>query len=291
MTTGTGGSAGSRRRRRGGRRTARTGAGRRARGRSRPVRWYGSAGGPGSGAGGSMGSPRTLTAPRTLTERLPAGVQLVLEDDGGGLAIDPRTIGVALRRATARRPTARAACARARRSASNEDSRSSRIVTGMREARADLRGPRPGARGHRALLARRLDRQADDQLRDVLLATDASQRLGVGVDRRGAADRRQRPGAADPRFGHGEPDPPLRRGRFPGCGSSGGWYRLAAGSRRRARSPSCPREPPASSTPARRTGPATAPGEAASLTGSADGQDDPLLERRDATSPSSARGR
>ena len=138
-------------------------------------------------------------------------VELVLEDDRGGLAVHAFTIAVPLR---LRRRAAGAAAGHrdpgeirrggwraARRAASRGSPR--RVRDGLR--------PRGGGLGHRALGAARLERQPDDELRDPLLRDDPRQR--GGIVRRGQrsrpVDRRERPRRQPVALGDREADPPL----------------------------------------------------------------------------------
>ncbi len=94
-----------------------------------------------------------------------------------------------------------------RRSASNDDRRSSRRITGRPSRRGNLRGPGAGAGRHHSLGATGLDRQAHDQLADVLLQADTADRVGIGLRGCRPSHGGERPGDLDAGVGDGQADP------------------------------------------------------------------------------------
>ena len=92
-------------------------------------------------------------------------VQLVLEDDARGLAIDTRAVGISLR---PRRRAARPAAGHATQPALGLERAQALVAHRDRERERAPRRPSPTSRAacrHGPLVALRLDRQADDELR------------------------------------------------------------------------------------------------------------------------------
>lgn len=106
---------------------------------------------------------------------LRAGVELVLENDRRGLAVDPRTVRLSLR--TRWRAAGPAAFHRPD-TLLREVARQSLVPERYPDAepRADRIDPRPGDLGLTALAPRGLERQPDDDLGDVLLGDDPRER-------------------------------------------------------------------------------------------------------------------
>ena len=151
---------------------------------------------PGAGSTG-----RTAAAPMASPPR----VELVLQDDARGLAIDSRPERRSLR---LRRGSARSPARHAPEPALGLERGQALVAHRDREAEALPDRARPGAgrRRHLALGAAGVDGEPDDQLHHALVAAHAADRLGVLLDRGGAPDRREGAGDPDAGVGDGEAD-------------------------------------------------------------------------------------